>query len=246
MVGELSLDAPYSASQYEHDCLELLERLFREHDALIASGGSSMYIDALRHGLDDIPTVETSVREQLKRRLAEDGLAALAEELRRRDPDYWATMDRNNPRRVVHALEICVQTGRSYSSFLTGRRARRDFRVLTIALCRPVEELYRRINLRVDEMLRLGLEHEARAALPYRDCTSLNTVGYKEMFDYFDGRLTLPQAVEAIKSHTRAYSRKQLTWLRRDSAALWFSANIPNSVIRFALDIIGQPEQADF
>lgn len=237
MVGSLPLTSSYSAAQYESDCLDLLQNLFLRHESLVVSGGSSMYIDALRHGFDNLPTLDIDIRNELNQQLLDYGLTPLVEELQQRDPEYWSIVDRQNPRRVLHALEICRQTGRSYSSFLTGRIAKRPFRIILIALCRPVEELYQRINKRVDEMIGIGLEQEARQVLAFRQHMALNTVGYKEMFDYFDGRTTLPQAIENIKSHTRAYARKQLTWLRRDNAALWFSPCHIDQIIRFAWDI---------
>lgn len=238
MVDRLPLSTPYSASQYADDALNLIDKLFKNHDALIASGGSLMYIDALRHGLDDLPTIESSIRDQLNHRLQTEGLAPLADELQQLDPQYWAVVDRQNPRRVVHALEICKQTGRSYSSFLTGKKTQRPFRIITIALCLPTEQLYDRINRRVDQMISLGLEDEARSAMPYRHHTALNTVGYKEMYEYIDGTATLPQTIENIKSHTRAYARKQLTWLRRDNSAIWFRPYHTSKIINFTLDII--------
>lgn len=221
-VGETPLDSYYSAAQYEHDSIELINKLFRQHEALVVSGGSYMYIDALRHGLDSIPTILPQIRETLKQRLETEGLSSLSSELCKLDPISWNSIDIKNPRRVVHAIEVCIQTGNPYSSYLSHNSTERPFRIITIALCRPTDELYSRINLRVDQMIVQGLEQEARNVEKYRQNTSLNTVGYKEMFQYFDGQLSLAAAIEDIKSHTRNYARKQYTWLRRDSSAIWF------------------------
>lgn len=236
-VGELPLDAYYSAAQYEHDSLEVINRLFQSHEALVVSGGSYMYIDALRHGLDSIPTISPDIRERIKQQLATEGLQSLCEQLRELDPKSWNDIDKQNPRRVVHALEVCVQTGNPYSSYLNHSNTKRDFRCITIALCRPTDELYERINLRVDQMMSDGLEDEALRAMPFRQETALNTVGYKEMFDYFDGRISLQQAVEDIKSHTRNYARKQYTWLRRDNSVVWFHPQHVQSILRMIDEI---------
>lgn len=236
-VGTRAICHDYSAAQYETDCLALLEKLFLSHGAIVVSGGSSLYIDALRHGIDNIPSISDAIRQNLQGRLQSEGLAPLCQELSRSDPEHYAVVDRNNPRRVIHALEVCLQTGRPYSSFLQHHGAVRPFRIIVVALCLPQEELYERINARVDAMIGQGLEAEARAMLPFRGQNALNTVGYKEMFEYFDGSVSRRQAIENIKSHTRAYARKQLTWLRRDNAAVWFSARHADDVIRFACDI---------
>ena len=182
-----------------------------------------MYIDAVCNGIDDLPTVDEHTRAEMKRRLADEGLEALCEELRRLDPEHWAVVDRQNPRRVVHALEICHITGRTYTSFRTGKRKRRPFRVLKIGLNRPREELYERINRRCDRMMENGLLQEAQHLLPLRHLNALNTVGYKEMFAYLDGTWTLDEAVERMKGNTRRYARKQLTWFKRDPEMTWFA-----------------------
>ena len=221
-VGTLSICDYYSASMYEQDVLALLDTLFKTSDYALLSGGSMMYIDAVCNGIDDIPTVDDATRQLLKQRLATEGLEALVEELRQRDPEHYEIVDRQNPRRVVHALEICLMTGKTYTSFRTAEKKQRPFRIIKIGLNRERGELYDRINRRVDDMMANGLLEEARALLPYRNANALNTVGYKELFNYFDGQWSLEEAVERIKGNTRRYARKQLTWFKRDEAVRWF------------------------
>jgi len=242
-VGTHSITDYYSASMYEQDVLNLISRTshlapripelrsptrsLSSHLALM-TGGSMMYIDAVCNGIDDIPTIRDDIREEMKRRYAEEGLPALVEELRQLDPEHYEVVDRNNPRRVIHALEICHQTGKTYSSFRTNTRKERPFNIVKIGLTRPREELYERINRRVDQMMEDGLLEEARAMYPLRHLNALNTVGYKELFCYFDGTWTLPEAVERIKGNTRRYCRKQLTWFKRDPEIRWFSPDDEN------------------
>lgn len=221
-VGTLSLTDYYSASMYEQDVLRLLPQLFQASDYALMSGGSMMYIDAVCNGIDDIPTVDDATRATLKQRLADEGLPALVEELRRLDPEHYEIVDRQNPRRVVHALEICLMTGRTYTSFRKNERKQRPFRIVKIGLNRDRDELYQRINARVDQMLQQGLLDEARRLLPMRQENALNTVGYKEMFAHLDGTWTLEEAVERMKGNTRRYARKQLTWYKRDPEIAWF------------------------
>lgn len=221
-VGSLSLNDYYSASLFEQQVLEILEREFQQHDFALMAGGSMMYIDAVCDGIDDIPTVDDETRETLKRRLEEEGLETLVEELKRLDPEYYEIVDRQNPRRVVHGLEICIMTGKTYSSFRKREKKQRPFHIVKIGLNRPREELYHRINQRVDEMMQHGLLEEARSLYPMRQMNALNTVGYKELFDYMDGRWPLEEAVERIKGNTRRYARKQLTWYKKDPQIRWF------------------------
>jgi len=221
-VATLGLTDYYSASMYEEEVLRLLDQLFAQQDYALMSGGSMMYIDAVCQGIDELPTVDDVTRHEMKRRLAEEGLPALVDELYRLDPEHWAVVDRQNPRRVVHALEICKMTGRTYTSFRTGEHKQRPFRIVKVGLNRPREELYARINQRCDQMMQDGLLDEARQLLPYRRENALNTVGYKEMFAYLDGQWTLDEAVERMKGNTRRYARKQLTWLKRDPEIRWF------------------------
>ena len=233
-VGNHHLDDYYSASIYESEVLQLLSSLFSNgHDIALLTGGSMMYIDAVCNGIDNIPTINDDIRETMKQRLANEGLEALVEELKRLDPEHWSIVDRNNPRRVVHALEICKQTGRTYSSFRTNTAKERPFNILKIGLDRPREELYNRINNRVVQMIEEGLEEEARSVLPMRSYNSLNTVGYKELFAYFDGDITRDEAIRQIQSNTRRYMRKQLTWFRKDKTIKWFSPENIEEILKY-------------
>jgi tRNA dimethylallyltransferase len=232
-VGTLSLDDYYSASLFEQQVLQLLDQLFQASDYALLTGGSMMYIDAVCDGIDDIPTIDDETRRLMKQRLADEGLEALCEELRRLDPEYYEIVDRQNPRRVVHALEICTMTGKTYTSFRRRERRQRPFSIVKIALNRPREELYERINCRVDQMMSDGLLEEAHALYPRRELNALNTVGYKELFDYLDGRWPLEEAVERIKGNTRRYARKQLTWYKKDEQIRWFHPDDKESIIDY-------------
>lgn len=234
-VGTKSLEEYYSASLYEQEVLQLLPTLFAStpYNLALMTGGSMMYIDAVCKGIDDIPTVDDVTRELMKRRLAQEGLPALVEELRRLDYTHWQRVDRKNPRRVVHALEICHMTGRPFSSFLTHEEKPRPFRIIKIGLQRERSELYERINQRVYTMISQGLEAEALRVYPYRHCNALNTVGYKEMFDYLDGLSTLEYTIERIQSNTRAYMRKQITWFKRDKEMQWFHPDNTQQIIKY-------------
>lgn len=221
-VGSLSLHDYYSASLFEQQVLEILQREFEHSDYALLTGGSMMYIDAVCNGIDDIPTVDDATRELLKSRLSNEGLEPLVEELRRLDPEYYEIVDKQNPRRVVHGLEICLMTGKTYTSFRKHEKKERPFRIVKIGLNRDREELYNRINQRVDQMMTDGLLDEAQRLYPMRHMNALNTVGYKEMFAYIDGTWTLEEAVERIKGNTRRYARKQLTWYKKDEQIRWF------------------------
>ena len=234
-VGTHQLTDYYSASAYEQDVL----RLFKPQpegeglEMALLTGGSMMYIDAVCNGIDDIPTVDDQTRAWMKQRLADEGLPALVEELRTLDPEHYEIVDRQNPRRVVHALEICHMTGRTYTSFRTNTKKERPFRIIKIGLNRPREELYNRINLRVDQMIADGLLDEARHVYHLRHMNALNTVGFKELFAYLDGVWTLQEAVERIKGNTRRYMRKQLTWFKRDDQIAWFHPLQEDEIISF-------------
>lgn len=230
-VGNKSIHDYYNASMYEQDVLEVLKK--EPSDTNILSGGSMMYIDAVCNGIDDIPTVRDDIREEMKRRYEEEGLEALCEDLRRLDPEHYAIVDRQNYRRVIHALEICYQTGRTYTSFRTQSKKERPFRIVKIGLNRDRNELYNRINARVDAMMEQGLLHEAESLYNQRQLNALNTVGYKEMFDYMDGRWSLDEAVERMKGNTRRYARKQLTWFKRDEEVRWFHPDQINEILKY-------------
>lgn len=232
-VGTLQLEQYYSAAQYENDALLLTQELFRTHDTLLLSGGSMMYLDAVCKGIDDIPTISEEVRSEVKAQLKEKGLIALTEKLQKLDPEYFAIVDKKNTRRVVHALEVCMMSGKTYTSFRTNNRKQRPFRILKIGLDRPREELFSRINARVDQMMADGLLEEVRHLLPYRHCNALNTVGYKELFRVIDGEWPLDMAVERIKKNTRVYAKKQLTWFRRDDSISWFHPDDLEPIIQF-------------
>lgn len=234
-VGTHSIADYYSAAMYEADVMCLLPRLFEESSSSTAllSGGSMMYVDAVCKGIDDIPTINDETRELMKRRLAEEGLEAMVEELRQLDPEHWAIVDKHNPRRVIHALEICHMTGKTYTSFRTNSIKRRPFRIVKIGLNREREELYERINLRVLQMMELGLEQEARSMYTLRHLNALNTVGYKELFQHFDGGIPLEEAVRQIQSNTRRYMRKQLTWFKRDEEIRWFHPDKIKEILNY-------------
>lgn len=238
-VGNHQLHDYYSAAKYEQDALTLISRLFNgeedgiEHDTALLSGGSMMYIDAVCKGIDEIPTVDNNTRELMKQRLASEGLEALVEELKQLDPEHWAIVDRNNPRRVVHALEICHMTGKTYTSFRTNSIKQRPFNIVKIGLNRPRDILYDRINQRVLTMMEQGLENEARKVYPLRHLNSLNTVGYKELFAYFDGLIPQEEAIRQIQSNTRQYMRKQLTWYKKDESVTWFEPDNIEDILKY-------------
>lgn len=242
-VGMLALDDYYSAAQYESDVLQLLnDEVFPQKDVAILSGGSMMYIDAVCKGIDDIPTIDAETREMMRERYEREGLEPLAEELRLLDPDYYAECDIRNPKRVVHALEICYMTGRTYTSFRVRRKAHRPFRIIKVGLQREREELYNRINRRVDSMMQDGWLDEARRVLPFRHCNSLNTVGYKELFKYLDGEWELDFALEKIRRNTRVYSRKQMTWFRHDEEVRWFHPEDENGILDYLQAVLKTPD----
>ena len=233
MVGMLSISDYYSASAFELDVISLLENLFKQQNIVLMTGGSMMYIDAVCDGIDDIPTVRPEIREELYRQYREEGLAPILEELRRADPKHYGEVDRNNYKRVIHAVEICRQTGRPYSSFRTNRKKERPFNIIKVGLFREREDLYNRINLRVNQMMDDGLLAEAQAVYPYRHLNALNTVGYKELFKYLDGEWNLDFAVEKIKRNTRVYARKQMTWFKRDNRIHWFHPEDEDEIMAF-------------
>ncbi len=215
----------YTAGLYELEALALLEELFKDHDTVVMCGGSGLYIDALCDGLDDFPPADQELRAFLTARAEKEGIAPLRQELAKLDPESYATIDIANTQRVIRALEVTIATGRKFSSFKTSPSKKRSFDIEKIGLTRPREELYDRINRRVDLMMEQGLVEEARSLLPYRNAPALNTVGYRELFDYFDGKITLEEAVRLIKRNTRHYAKRQMTWWARDSRIRWRSVS---------------------
>ena len=233
-VGNHHLDDYYSASLFEEDVMQLLtDNLFNTSDVALMSGGSMMYIDAVCNGIDDIPTIDDNTREWMKQRLETEGLPRLVEELKLLDPEHWKIVDRNNPRRVVHALEICHMTGKTYTSFRLNAKKQRPFDIIKIGLNRDREELYSRINARVLQMFDEGLVDEALAVYDKRGHNSLNTVGYKETFEYLDGLITKDQCVSNIQSNSRRYCRKQQTWFKRDKNIMWFHPDNIKEIINY-------------
>lgn len=232
-IGTLQLTDYYSAAQYEEDALKLLDHLFQTKDVVILTGGSMMYVDAVCKGIDDIPTVDEETRKTLLERNEKEGLEQLCAELKLLDPDYYKIVDLKNHKRVIHALEICYMTGKTYTSFRTQEKKTRPFRMIKIGLTRDREELYARINQRVDIMMEQGLLDEVKQVYPYRQLNSLNTVGYKELFNYLDGEWALPFAIDKIKQNSRIYSRKQMTWFKRDEEIRWFHPNQEEDILTY-------------
>ena len=228
-VGILGLEEYYSAAQFEVDALEVIKRIFAERDYAVTCGGSMLYVDAICRGIDDIPTISDEVRSRVAEMVANCSPEELCETLRSLDPVYHAIVDLNNTKRVAHAIEICLQAGVPYSTLRTGKAKPRDFEIVKIALNLPREELFSRINSRVDAMVEQGLEEEARRVYPLRHLNSLNTVGFKEMFAYFDGTMERSVAIERIKKNTRVYAKKQLTWFQRDTTVRWLHPSAPLS-----------------
>ncbi len=248
-VGTKSISDYYSAAKYEQEVMSLLNEW--KSDIALLTGGSMMYIDAVCKGIDDIPTVRDDIRIMMKQRLKTEGIECLAEELQLLDPEHWETIDKQNPRRIIHALEICHQTGKPYSSYLTGTKKKRAFNIIKIGLTRDTiakikrgqiiydhGELYERINNRVVEMINNGLLEEAQGVMPYRNENALNTVGYKEIFRYLDGELDLKEAIRQIQSHTREYARKQLTWYKKDAEMTWFHPDNADEIFQFIINSI--------
>lgn len=232
-VGTLKLTDYYSAAQYESDVMELLDALFKNHDTILLTGGSMMYIDAICKGIDDIPTVDSETRRMMMEKYENEGLERLCSELKLLDPKYYSIVDLKNPKRVIHALEICYMTGKTYTSFRTGNKKQRPFNILKIGLSRDRDELYERINRRVDIMISEGLIDEVKSVYKYKELNSLNTVGYKEIIQYIDGNWTLDYAIDKIKQNSRIYSRKQMTWFKRDNEINWFNPDNEEDIMEF-------------
>lgn len=230
-VGNHHLEDYYSASLFEEDVLKIINEASSKVSLL--SGGSMMYIDAVCKGIDDIPTIRPEVRQEMMQLLESEGLEKMCELLHEWDPEHWTVVDRNNPRRVIHALEICKQTGRTYTSFRSNTIKERPFNIIKIGLNRDRDTLYQRINQRVLQMIDDGMIEEAQCVYPKRTLNSLNTVGYKELFEYLDGLTTLDEAIFKIQSNTRRYARKQLTWYKRDAEMTWFSPDNIEEILNY-------------
>ena len=241
-VGTLSLTDYYNASQFEEEVLLCLENLFQSTSNVVMTGGSMMYIDAVCNGIDELPTVSQEIRTNLMKRFEVEGLDPVQEDLKRLDPQHYNEVDLNNYKRVIHALEICLMTGRPYSELRTNTKKTRPFRIIKIGLTRDREELCDRINARVDQMMRDGLLEEARHVYPYKHLNSLNTVGYKEMFNYLDGEWPLDFAIEKIKRNSRVYARKQMTWFKRDKEINWFHPDNIEGILTFLDEQLNRPE----
>jgi tRNA dimethylallyltransferase len=225
-VQHISILNDYDVAAYEKDVMLLLKKLFLEHDQVVLTGGSGLFIDAVCKGIDAMPDIDKTVRQKAEQLYHDGGLTALQQEVQRLDPEYWAIVDQKNPRRLQRALEVCYQTGKTFTSFRTSTSAKRDFDIVKYALLWDKQQLYNRINLRVEQMLSQGLVEEARRLYPYRRRNALNTVGYKELFEYFDGNINLMEAIEQIKLNTRHYAKRQMTWLRRDQEYNWINPSM--------------------
>ena len=241
-IGERELTENFNCGEYEKQALERLETLFVKHDTVVAVGGSGLYIRALCEGMDDLPEADETLRTELAERLKSEGLESLLVQLKELDPEFYEVVDRQNPARVTRALEVCLTSGCKYSQLRKSERKARDFQIVKIGITMPREELYDRINRRVDIMINAGLETEARAVLPYRDCNSLRTVGYSEMFDYFDGKITFDEAVELIKRNSRRYAKRQTTWFGRDNDIVWFNRGEEEQIIKYIDSQFGESD----
>lgn len=241
-IGERELTENFNCGEYEKQALERLETLFVKHDTVVAVGGSGLYIRALCEGMDELPEADETLRAELAERLENEGLESLLVQLKELDPEFYEVVDRQNPARVTRALEVCLTSGCKYSQLRKSERKARDFQIVKIGITMPREELYDRINRRVDIMINAGLEAEARAVLPYRDCNSLRTVGYSEMFDYFDGKITFDEAVELIKRNSRRYAKRQTTWFGRDNDIVWFNRGEEEQIIKYIDSQFGESD----
>jgi tRNA dimethylallyltransferase len=237
-IGFLSIRDYYSSNLFEKDVLYLLPRLFERNNIVLMSGGSGMYIDAVCKGIDDIPDVDQAVREKYISMYREEGIEGLRVALKLSDPEYYAKVDLRNHKRIIRALEICETAGRPYSSFLKKQERERDFKIIKIGLERTREELYQRINSRVDDMINAGLEEEARLLYEFRNLNALNSVGYREFFDFFDGNISREKAIELIKRNSRRYAKRQLTWWSKDNDIKWFNPGQMREIINYISDSV--------
>lgn len=241
-IGERELTENFNCGEYEKQALERLEMLFAKHDTVVAVGGSGLYIRALCEGMDELPEADETLRAELAERLGNEGLESLLAQLKELDPEFYEVVDRQNPARVTRALEVCITSGCKYSQLRKAERKARDFQIIKVGITMPREQLYDRINRRVDIMIEAGLEAEARAVLPYRDCNSLRTVGYSEIFDYFDGKTTFDEAVELIKRNSRRYAKRQTTWFGRDNDIVWFNRGEEEQIIKYIDSQFGESD----
>lgn len=232
-IGHKSVTERYSCGMFEIDALNLLSDIYKTHNAAMLIGGSGLYIDALCNGIDDFPTPDAELRQSLLEQLKNDGIESLRAQLKLLDPEYYNSVDLKNPQRVLKGLEVCLQTGKTYTSFLTNPNKKRPFQIIKIGLNRDRDELYNRINLRVDEMIQQGLLDEAKQLYPLKHLNALNTVGYRELFDYFDGKHNLETAIELIKRNSRRYAKRQLTWWARDNEIMWFHPEQEDEIVLF-------------
>lgn len=239
-INSHSIHEDYDVRRFEIDVLALLDKAFLSYNPIILSGGSGLYIDAVVNGLDDIPAIDTEWRERLDNQYRTEGLAALQERLQELDPHYYAQVDRQNPQRLIRALEVCLGTGQPYSSFRTKKVAERSFEVIKIALTRDRSELYERIDRRMDQMIQEGLFEEAGQLYPLRHLNALQTVGYSEIFGYLEGKYDRTEAIRLLKRNSRRYAKRQLTWLRRDSEYHWFHPDQVNEIVSFVEDQMGR------
>ena len=231
-VHNISIEDKYDVADYEREVLLLLDELFKTHDNVILTGGSGLFIDAVCNGIDEMPDIQPEIRKKVEKMLQDGGIKALADELQRLDPEYFAIVDQQNPRRLQRAMEVCYQTGKTFTSFRQNKQVQRSFTIVKYALLWNRQELIKRIDRRVDLMMENGLLEEAKTLYPKRELNALNTVGYKELFAHFDGHCTLAEAVEQIKIHTRQYAKRQMTWLRRDTGYQWIMPEEIDVVIR--------------
>ncbi|MDL2224096.1 tRNA (adenosine(37)-N6)-dimethylallyltransferase MiaA [Bacteroidales bacterium OttesenSCG-928-M06] len=238
-IGTLGIEDYYSASQFEEDVISLLSDLYQSHETILMTGGSMMYIDAVCKGIDEIPTIDEDLRKEVFELYEKEGLEPIRQQLKILDPVFYNQVDLKNYKRVIHALEICLMTGKPYSSLRTNQAKSRPFKIMKIGLRRDREELYGRINQRVDQMMKDGLLQEVEKLYPYRHLNSLNTVGYKELFQYLDGNCELDFAVDKIKQNSRIYSRKQMTWFKRDKEINWFHPEEKDDIFRFIDKTLG-------
>lgn len=232
-IGTLSLNQYYSAACFEEEVINLLPQLFATHKQVVMAGGSMMYVDAVCKGIDELPTIDNDTRNSVLEKYQQEGLEAIRAELKLLDPSYYKQVDLKNHKRIIHAIEICRITGQPYSSLRTQQKKERPFRILKIGLQREREELFNRINSRVEIMMSEGWLNEAKKVYPFRHLNSLNTVGYKELFQYLDGTMSLTEAIEKIKRNTRVYAKKQITWFKKDNGIKWFHPEQTNEIFSY-------------